>query len=93
MDRDDVATIQDYMVKKVGEIMPEHVDCAAEIIQNYAHDWEDVAKENSNTLCYKSYAGLPSLLASAEEESKLSLPKILNSLRNVDPSVNIYFKR
>lgn len=93
MDMKAVAKVREYIVKRVGEIMPKNVDFAAETLQNFEHDWEDVAIENSNTLCYKSYTGLPSLLASAEEYSELGLPKILNSLRNVDPSVNIYFRR
>jgi hypothetical protein len=92
-DLDEVTKIQDYIVKRVKEIMPKHENFAAETLQNFARDWEDVASENSNTLCYKSYNGLPSLLSSAEEDSKLGLPKILNSLRNVDPTVNIFFRR
>lgn len=92
-DLDDVVNIGDYIVKRVGEIMPKNIDFAAESLRNFARDWEDVALENRNTLCYKSYSGLPSLLSSAEEESELGLPKILNSLRNVDPTVNIYFRR
>ncbi|HCA28510.1 MAG TPA: hypothetical protein DEP23_02465 [Ruminococcaceae bacterium] len=92
-DLDEVTEIRDYIVKRVKEIMPKHENFAAETLRNFARDWEDVASENSNTLCYKSYNGLPSLLSSAEEDSKLGLPKILNSLRNVDPTVNIFFRR
>lgn len=57
------------------------------------HDWEYIAVENSNTLCYKSNCGQPSLLISAEVDSEMGLPKILNPLRNVDPSVNVYFRK
>lgn len=92
-DLDEVVSIRDYIVKRVKEIMPKHEDFAAETLRNFARDWEDVASENSNTLCYKSYNGLPSLLSSAEEDSELGLPKILNSLRNVDPTVNVFFRR
>jgi hypothetical protein len=92
-DMGDIEKIRNYLVKRVGEIMPEHADFAAGIIDDFAKDWEYVAAENSNTLCYKSYDGKPSLLSSAEEDSALGLPKILNSLRNVDPTVNVYFRR
>lgn len=92
-DLDDVVKIQNYIVNRVGETMPKNIDFAAESLRNFARDWEAVALENRNTLCYKSYSGLPSLLSSAEEISELGLPKILNSLRNVDPTVNIYFRR
>jgi hypothetical protein len=92
-DMGDVEKIRDYLLKRVGDIMPKHVGFAAGIINDFAKDWEYVAAENSNTLCYKSYDGKPSLLSSAEEDSELGLPKILNSLRNVDPAVNVYFRR
>lgn len=92
-DIDDVVHIRDYIVKRVGEIVPNHIDFASTALRNFSQDWEDVALDNSNTLCYKSYSGFPSLLSSAEEDSMFGLPKILNSLRNVDPTVNIYFRR
>ena len=92
-DSADVIKIQKYILQRVGEIMPKNIISAEEMLIAFAEDWAEVASENSNTLCYKSYTGSPSLLSSAEEDSELGLPKILNSLRNVDPVVNIYFKR
>lgn len=92
-DSEQVIEIRDYIVKRVGEIMPKNVDFAAEYLIDFAQEWENIAIENSNTLYYKDYRGFPSLLSSAEEESQLGLPKVLNSLRNVDPSVNVYFRR
>lgn len=73
--------------------MPDNTSFAENVLDEFAKDWEGVAEENENTLYYKSYNGNPSLLSSAEEDSELGLPKILNSLRNVDPTVNIYFNR
>jgi hypothetical protein len=73
--------------------MPDSLSFAQDILDEFVRDWQDVAEENENTLYYKSYNGNPSLLSSAEEDSELGLPKILNSLRNVDPTVNIYFNR
>ena len=81
------------MIKRVSEIMPDSIISAQKALDEFASKWERKAIENSNTLCYKSYSGNPSLLSSAEEESELELPKILNSLRNVDPTVNVYFNR
>ena len=92
-DNTDILKVKDYIVKRVEEITPKNVNFAAETLLNFSKGWEEVATENRNTLCYKSYSGLPSLLSSAEEESDLGLPKILNSLRNVEPSVNIYLRR
>jgi len=94
--RDDVAKIRGYIVGRVEEIMPRRkdlADFAEEMLKDFEQDWEAVASDNSNTLCYKSYTGNPSLLSSAEDDSEFGLPKILNSLRNVEPSVNVYFRR
>lgn len=89
----EIQRIQDYITKRVAEIMPSNVESAVEMLHNFSQDWEEAAAENRNTLCYKGYNESPSLLASAEEGSELGIPKILNSLRNVDYSVNIYFRR
>lgn len=88
-----VIEIKNYLIQRVREIMPDSVVFAKNVLEEFAKDWEEVAEENGNSLYYKSYTGSPSLLSSAEETSALGLPKILNSLRNVDPTVNIYFKR
>ena len=88
-----VQEIRDYIIGRVEEIMPKNADEAIEMLNSFMQDWEEVARENRNTLCYRGYNGLPSFLVSAEEDSGLGIPKILNSLRNVDYSVNIYFRR
>jgi hypothetical protein len=88
-----VGKVRDYLLKRVGEIMPSNSDYATTVLSDFANVWEEIAIENSNTLFYKSYNGYPSLLSSAEDDSELGLPKILNSLRNVDPTVNVYFRR
>jgi hypothetical protein len=88
-----VIKIKEFMIKRVSEIMPDSTVFAQKSLDEFASKWEREATENSNTLFYKSYNGYPSLLSSAEEESELGLPKMLNSLRNVDPTINIYFNR
>jgi hypothetical protein len=88
-----VIKVKEYIIQRVREIMPDSLSFAQDILDEFVRDWQDVAEENENTLYYKSYNGNPSLLSSAEEDSELGLPKILNSLRNVDPTVNIYFNR
>ena len=92
-DNPSVIEIKDYIVRRIREIMPESVRFALVTLDEFSQDWQDAAEENENTLYYKSYTGYPSLLSSAEENSELGLPKILNSLRNVDPTVNVYFNR
>ncbi|MCL1941017.1 MAG: hypothetical protein FWG09_03670 [Synergistaceae bacterium] len=70
----------DYLVKRVGGIMPDNIDFASKILQDFAKDWEDAALENSNTLHYRSYSGHPGLLSSAEEDSdclKSSIPFVM----------------
>jgi hypothetical protein len=88
-----VVKIKDFLIKRVSEIMPDSISFAKETLNEFMGDWEDVAAENVNTLFYKTYGDGVSLLSSAEEESELGLPKILNSLRNVDQTVNIFFNR
>ena len=88
-----VIRIKEFMIRRISEVMPNSTTFAQKSLDEFASKWEREAIENSNTLFYKSYNGYPSILSSAEEESELGLPKILNSLRNVDPAVNIYFNR
>jgi len=88
-----VVKIKDFLIKRVSEIMPDSINFAQKNLDEFMVDWEDVATENGNTLFYKTYGDGVSLLSSAEEESELGLPKILNSLRNVDQTVNIFFNR
>ena len=88
-----VIEIKEYLVHRIMEIMPDSTPFARTVLDEFANDWQDAAEENENTLYYRSYAGYPSLLSSIEEESALGLPKILNSLRNVEPTVNVYFNR
>lgn len=87
----EVIEIKEYLLDRVRQIMPDSVAFARAVLDGFSQAWQKVAEENSNTLYYKNYSGHPSLLSAAEEDSELGLPKILNSLRNVEPSVNVYF--
>jgi hypothetical protein len=92
-DNQQAVTIKKFLIKRISEIMPDSVGLAQEALNEFIADWENAAVENANTLFYKTYGDGVSLLSSAEEESELGLPKILNSLRNVDQTVNIFFNR
>lgn len=87
-----VKHIFNYIVGRVEEIMPRHAEFASDALHDFIEYWDEVATAFNNTLCYKSINN-PSLLFSAEEETESDTPKILNSLRNVEQSSNVYFKR
>ena len=91
--RPDVEALHMSIVDRIRRIAPAQAKFADAVLCDFSLSWQRVARENSNSLCYRASKGSPSLLVSAEEESELDIPKTLNSLRNVDPSVNVFFRR
>lgn len=87
-----VKEIIDYLLRRVKNIIPEHKNFAEKVLSNFAKQWEKFIEEHRNVY-YKDYNGEPSILISAEENIDSELPKTLNSLRNVEPEINVFIRR
>ena len=88
-----VQEIKEYILKRVSDINSSAIELAKEWLDYFADRWEELAKENKDTLLYTDFNGGVSLLNSAEKNTEIGLPTILNALRNVDEASNIYILR
>lgn len=90
---DGVEEVKDYILERVNKINPLSVDIADQWLKYFIDIWENIAKENRDTLVYSDYNGGISLLNSAEKDTDIEVPPVLNALRNVDKASNIYILR
>jgi hypothetical protein len=90
---DVVATVTNYILNRIRKIQPTAVAIAKDRLRDIAKQWEYLALENPDTLVYADYSGSKvSLLQSSERYSTLEFPLVLNSLRNVEQSSNIFIE-
>ncbi|WP_195468128.1 helicase-related protein [Clostridium sp. D43t1_170807_H7] len=88
----EVLEIKDYILERVKRISPEAVEDAEEYLTYISDEWDELASE-CEYLKYSSTTGEICLLHPAEKENSTNIPPILNALRNVDQSSNIFVKR
>lgn len=88
----EVLEIKDYILERVSRISPESVDDAEEWLTYISEEWDDLASE-CEYLVYSSLTGDACLLHPAEKDNYTNIPTILNALRNVGESSNIFVKR
>jgi hypothetical protein len=84
----EVNRIKEYILRRVKEIKPNAEEFALKYLSDICDAWEELAKDYPNLHYF--HKDKPSLLSSAEEGAELDFPTILNSLRNVEPSSNVY---
>ena len=91
-DNDKVSTIVDFIVNRVKQIHPQAYRLAYDTLEDICADWDRMC-EIYPDLCYRAdhFGGTP-LLVSAEGAADFDFPPMLNSLRNVEPSSNIYIE-
>lgn len=88
-----VGRVKEFILERIRSIYPNGVSDAEEWLTDVADSWEGLAKDNPDTLVYKSYnSGKYSLLISGEQEVSIEFPATLNSLRNVEPSSNVFIQ-
>ena len=88
-----VKDVIEYIVDKIGNIQPESAESARHYLYDISKEWERLAKENHDTLVYSDYSGNKvSLLQSAEQGAIFNFPPVLNSLRNVEQSSNVFIE-
>jgi hypothetical protein len=93
-DAPDVHRVANFILERISRIHPDAVSEAKEYIDGIAVQWEELAKENPDTLVYfkRNQDGVCNLLISGEHGSILDFPATLNSLRNVEPSSNVFIQ-
>jgi hypothetical protein len=89
-----VGKVKQFILERIAKIHPDALSGAEEYIDNIAQLWEKLAEENPDTLVYfkRNQEGVCNLLISGEQRPSLGFPATLNSLRNVEPSSNVFIQ-
>lgn len=90
----DIEQIKQEILKRVEEIEPRIRDYAEEWLDYYLNCWRDLVEILPNKLVFADYHNEDvALFRSADNQNNSDIPSILNSVRNVEPSANIYFTK
>jgi hypothetical protein len=89
-----VDKVKHFILERIARIYPDAVCKAEEYIDSITRQWETLAYENPATLVYfkRNQEGTCNLLISGEQGAELDFPATLNSLRNVEPSSNVFIQ-
>ena len=91
-DDEDVERVKQSILRRVGEIEPRMTDYAEEWLDYYLNCWKELTESLPNKLVFSDYHNEDiALFRSADNQNGSDIPTILNSVRNVEPSANIYF--
>ena len=93
-DDPDVNKVRRFILERIAKIHPDAVSGAEEYIDEISTRWEKLAVENPDTLVYfkRNQTGAYNLLTSGEQGLGTEFPATLNSLRNVEPSSNVFIQ-
>lgn len=90
----DVENIKQSILKRVDEIAPHIRGFAEEWLDYYLDCWGRLAESLPDTLVFSDYHDEDNaLFRSADNRSSSDIPTILNSVRNVEHTINIYFTK
>ena len=90
----DVENIKQNILKRVDEVEPRITEYAEEWLDYYLDCWEKLANSLPNKLVFTDYHNEDiALFRSADNQSGSDIPTILNSVRNVEPTANVYFTK
>ena len=88
----DILSVVHSMLERVEDIEPWQTDYAGQWLAYYLDCWEEMAESLPDKLVFADYHNEDAaLFRSGENQSGSDIPAILNSVRNVEPSVDIYF--
>ena len=89
-----VELIEQDILKRVNDIEPRIKDYAEEWLDYYLNCWEELVSMLPNQLVFSDYHNEDTaLFRSADNQNSSDIPTILNSVRNVESSSNIYFTK
>lgn len=90
----DIEHIKQTMLKRVEEIEPRIRDYAEEWLDYYLDCWHELTESLPNRLVFSDYHNEDvALFRSADNQNGSDIPTILNSVRNVETTANIYFTK
>jgi hypothetical protein len=88
-----VVAVSGYILDRIKAIQVDATGFAAAYLNEVGQEWVRLAGKNPDTLVYSDHSGNKvSLLQSAEQGSLINFPLMLNSLRNVEPSSNVFIE-
>lgn len=89
-----IEAVRQNMLRRIRDIEPRMVEYAGEWLQYYLNCWEALAERLPGRLVFSNYRNEDAaLFRSAENRTGSDIPPILNSVRNVEMSANIYFTK
>ena len=90
----EIEQIKQKMLERVRLIEPRMADYAEEWMDYYLECWAELAQQLPNKLVFSDYHNEDTaLFRSADNQTGAEIPTILNSVRNVEPGINIYFTK
>ena len=95
-DRDDkkIQNIKEQIIKRVNDIEPWQAEYAEEWLDYYLDCWKELCDSIPDRLVFSDYHDEDkALLRSGENQNGSDIPTVLNSVRNVESSVSIYFTK
>ncbi len=88
----DVERVKQSILNRVRAVEPRNAGYAEEWLDYYLDCWEALAKSLPNTLVFSDYRNEDNaLFRSADNQIGSDIPTILNSVRNVEATANVYF--
>ena len=88
----DVELVRQNILRRVDDIEPRITEYAEEWLDYYLDCWEELAESLPNKLVFSDYHNEDiALFRSAESQNGSDILTILNSVRNVEQTANIYF--
>lgn len=90
----DVELVKKTILQRVNDIEPRITEYAEEWLDYYLNCWEELARCLPGSLVFSDHHNEDiALFRSAEQQNGSDIPTILNSVRNVEPTANIYFSK
>ncbi|MGN0584507.1 MAG: helicase-related protein [Ruminococcus sp.] len=90
----DIESVKQGVLKRVEEIEPRVRNFAEEWLDYYLDCWAELSGSLPNTLSFSNYRNEDTaLFRSADNQSSSDIPTILNSVRNVESSADVYFTK
>lgn len=90
----DVEYVKQSILKRVEEIEPRIREFSEEWLDYYLDCWASLTESLPNKLVFSDYHNEDvALFRSADNQNGSDIPTILNSVRNVEPTANIYFTK
>ena len=92
-DNSEVKNIKNYIINRISQINPRSKDYAEKLLSEIISSWDEMTNIYPDLSYVSNDKDAVQLLNSAENNNDFEFPPILNSLRNVEESSNVYINR